>query len=275
MLWQEYRLAGLLLVAGVALALAAEAWTLRRHGRPGYDWRESAASLGVAVGQRLATGLAALAVMPLYNAVYAHRLATLPALSIWGSPLLFLGVEFLYYWEHRLSHRIRWLWASHAVHHSPVHFNLSAAYRLGWTGAVSGLPLFLMPLMAAGFTPVAVLVMTGLNLLYQLWLHTELVPPLGRFDRIFNSPSNHRVHHGSNAEYIDKNFGGTLMLFDHVFGTYKAQDADTLVHYGLAQPFSSYSPIRIAFHEWVRLVRDLRQVHRTAEGWRVLFGPPP
>jgi sterol desaturase/sphingolipid hydroxylase (fatty acid hydroxylase superfamily) len=150
---------------------------------------------------------------------------------------------------------VRWMWATHAVYHSVRYFNLSAAYRLGWTGWLSGHVLFFAPLCWLGFPPLAVLIGLALSLVYQFGIHTELVPKLGILDLIFNTPSNHRVHHASNSEYIDKNYGGVLILFDHLFGTYAPEQASSV--YGLTQPVDSHNPLIIVSHEWSRLLHDL------------------
>jgi sterol desaturase/sphingolipid hydroxylase (fatty acid hydroxylase superfamily) len=262
----------------VLALVALEALLLRWRRMPGYDWRESAVSAFIALGQRLALVAAGLLLWPAYQWVYAHRAFTVDLHSAAGLLALFIGVEFFYYWEHRLSHRVRWLWATHAVHHSPARLNLSAAYRIGWTSLLSGIPLFLMPMMALGFAPQAVLAMMGLNLLYQFWLHTELVPPLGLLDRVFNTPANHRVHHGSNDEYLDRNFGGVLMVFDHLFGTWQRELPGIAPRYGLAGASAGagpdYHPLRVALGEWRRLVAAWCAAGSPMRRWRVLLGPP-
>jgi sterol desaturase/sphingolipid hydroxylase (fatty acid hydroxylase superfamily) len=264
----------LILGLSIASLIVLEILCLRRRQQQGYDWRESAASFVIAVGQRLIGAVVIVLLWPLYSGIYAHRLFTFEVVSVVGIVGLFLGVEFFYYWEHRLSHRVRWLWATHSVHHSPEHLNLSAAYRLGWTALLSGGPLFVVPMMWLGFPPVAVLAMVGLNLLYQFWLHTELVPPLPGFDAIFNSPANHRVHHGSNSEYIDRNFGGVLVVFDRMFGTYTPESDDITRRYGLADGAVGNNPLMIVFREWQRMLRDLLSARTLAGALHVLTGPP-
>jgi sterol desaturase/sphingolipid hydroxylase (fatty acid hydroxylase superfamily) len=257
----------------VLFALAEALW-LRYRGRQAYAWRESAASLGVAIGQRVA-GLATAGMMVgTLLLLWQHRVFTLPLNNPLSLPALFLGVEFFYYWHHRISHESRWFWASHAVHHSPQHFNLSAAYRLGWTGAASGAALFYAPLVLLGFHPAAVFATLTLNLLYQFWLHTTLVPTLGWFDKIFNSPSNHRVHHGVNPRYLDTNYGGVLIVFDRLFGTYMAERADEPVRYGLVKQLNSYNPFVIALHEWFAILRDLRKARSWSDALGYLFARP-
>src|SRR5262249_42385181 len=141
----------------------------------------------------------------------------------WGAwVVLCFGEELVYYAYHRSSHRVRFLWAYHGVHHSPNELTLASAYRLGWTPVISLSWVFYMPLIWIGFHPLTVFAMVSVNLTYQFWLHTTLIPRLGWIEGILNTPSAHRVHHGSNLEYLDKNYGGILMIYDRLFGTYVA-----------------------------------------------------
>jgi sterol desaturase/sphingolipid hydroxylase (fatty acid hydroxylase superfamily) len=269
---------GALIVALLGIA-AIEGIFMSRRVPGGYDWRAFAASIGDAVGRRtfdlVSAGLGLAFAMPLIGWIYEHRLFTIAMDSWWAFALLFVGNEFCYYWYHRCAHRVRWFWATHAVHHSPNQLTLATALRLGWTGKITGTVLFFSPLLWLGFSPVAVALATSLNLLYQFWLHTTWIPKLGRtFERWFNTPSNHRVHHGSNPEYLDCNYGGVLMVFDRLFGTYVEERADLPPRYGLTTPLLTYNPLRIAFHEWINLARDVRDARSARDVWRALFAPP-
>jgi sterol desaturase/sphingolipid hydroxylase (fatty acid hydroxylase superfamily) len=189
--------------------------------------------------------------------------------------LLFFGEELCYYAYHRAAHRVRWFWATHAVHHSPNELTLATAMRLGWTGKISGTALFFAPLVWIGFSPIAVALAVAANLLYQFWLHTTWIPKLGRwFEWTFNTPSHHRVHHGSNPEYLDCNYGGVLIVFDRLFGSFVEERADVPVRYGLTTPLVTYNPLRIAMHEWMNLARDLRRARSLRDVARALFAPP-
>jgi sterol desaturase/sphingolipid hydroxylase (fatty acid hydroxylase superfamily) len=259
-------------VFAVAALIEAAILTRRRNER--YDWRETGASIGVAIGQRIVnTALGGLVFTALLG-IWEYRIWTL-ALDAWYDyALLFIAVEFAYYWHHRLSHEMRWFWATHSVHHSPQKMYLSGAVRLGWTGQVSGAFLFYAPLVWIGFHPIAVLATLLINLIYQFWLHTELVSRLPRFDWLFNSPSNHRVHHAVNAEYLDRNYGGVIMLFDHLFGTYQRELNTSPPRYGLVKQIESHNPIRIALNEWFSIAKDLRQAKSIREVFGYLFAPP-
>jgi sterol desaturase/sphingolipid hydroxylase (fatty acid hydroxylase superfamily) len=261
----------------VLIALFEAIWLRRSRGR--YDWRQSGASLVIAIGQQL-SGLAAAAMMTgIFVFVHRHRLFDLAIDSGWMLLLLFVCLEFFYYWHHRASHECRWFWASHAVHHSANDFNLSAAYRLGWTAGISGHMLFYLPLIWLGFPPKAVFGMLAANLVYQFWLHTELVPKLGAFEWLFNTPSHHRVHHASNPDYLDRNYGGTLIVFDRLFGTYADERDELPCNYGLVTPIlngqaHSANPLRIVFDGWLKLGRDLRHAENWHQRLRYLFGAP-
>jgi len=191
----------------------------------------------------------------------------------WAWVLLFFGDEFSYYWFHRVSHECRLFWASHVVHHSSQRYNLSTALRQTWTGGFMSF-LFWLWLPIVGFAPVMILTMKAVSLLYQFWIHTELVRSLGPLEAVFNTPSHHRVHHGSNPRYIDRNHGGTLIVWDKLFGTFEPENPADPVCFGLTRNIHSYNPVRIAFHEWLDLFRDARR----APGWRnkflYVFGNP-
>ncbi len=223
----------------------------------GYDWRAYFASLGDlairAAVSILPLGLAA----GVFGWFWEHRLHTMPLRSVWPWVVLFFGQEFLYYWMHRADHCIRWLWATHSVHHSPNDLNLAAAYRLGWTQWLSIGPISFAPLVLMGFAPVIVGAALGLNLLYQFWLHAPWMPRLGPLEWVLNTPAHHRVHHASNAEYLDANFGGVLIIFDRCFGTFRRERAGVPLRYGLVEPMRSYNPLVIGLHEWVAIARDV------------------
>jgi len=254
------------------IALAEFLWLMRRGPAP--SWRESAASVAVMIGQHLSAFLAALLFGGLYLWCWEHRLATIDLHDWWAAPALFLGTEFFYYWQHRCSHESRWFWASHVTHHSPQRLNLSAAYRLSWTSGISGHGLFMVPLIVLGFHPAAVFGMLAINLLYQFWLHTELVPRLGVLEGIFNTPANHRAHHAVNPRYLDRNYGGVLIVFDRLFGTWQPELAQDPCRYGLVHQLESHNPLRIVFHEWLAMARDLRGARTLREAAGYLFAAP-
>jgi sterol desaturase/sphingolipid hydroxylase (fatty acid hydroxylase superfamily) len=241
-----------------------------------YDWRSYAASVTDALVREylVYAFLSVSLVAPLIELAWKHRLATIPLNDFAAFAVLFVGQEFCYYWFHRAAHRVRWFWATHAVHHSPNEFNLGIAYRFGWTGRIAGNAVFFVPMIWLGFAPQAVFATLALNLLYQFWLHAEWVPKLGWLEVVLNTPSHHRVHHASNADYIDANYGGVLIVFDRLFGTFVGERDDLPCRYGLVTPLATHNPIRIAFHEWLKLVDDLRRARSWREAVGYLFGPP-
>lgn len=204
----------------------------------------------------------------------SHPLFVIPLNNAWQILLLFIGIEFCYYWYHRCSHQIRWFWASHSVHHSSRHFTIAAGYRVAWTSGLSGTFLFYLPLVWIGFPPLVILAVLSTSLFYQVLLHTELIPALGFLDKIFNTPANHRVHHGRNRAYHNRNFGNVLIIFDQVFGTYAPEDPAIKSEYGLIKQLNSNHVLVILFHEWWALWRDVA----AAKQWRArldcLVGKP-
>lgn len=256
----------------VLFALAEFGWR-KRSGR-GYDLGSLGANLGVMVGHSASKvvtgGVVTIAMFAVFGLAPVQW-----AMDDWRTWTAgFLVLEFFYYWQHRFSHTIRWLWTSHAVHHTPNEFTLPAAFRLGWTSAISGSWVVLLPMALMGFHPVVIAALMAINLRYQYFLHTEAVGKLGPLEWVFNTPSHHRVHHGSNPAYLDTNFGGVLIVFDRLFGTFVEEREDEPVRYGLTKPVTSNNPFVIAFHEWVNLWHDLKQVRSMHGAWRVLFGRP-
>jgi len=263
---------GFLLLA-IALIAIEYGWH-RLRGTDGYDLKESASSLLVAGGRIVTRGISGLVQAPVFLWAHDHRLFTIATGGAFAIGTLFLLSEFLYYWFHRASHMVRWMWASHCVHHSPTHLNLSAAYRLGWTDLISGNWLFFLPAVLLGFDPVVVLGMMGANLSYQFFLHTEAVRSLGPLEWILNTPAHHRVHHASNAQCLDKNFGGVLIIYDRMFGTFAKAPADEPLHYGLLSKEPSYNPITILFREWLDIARDILRARSPSAAWRAVSGRP-
>jgi sterol desaturase/sphingolipid hydroxylase (fatty acid hydroxylase superfamily) len=267
-------LAGLALL-GVFLAVAAaEIIAYRRQGRA-YNWREARLSLGVATLQRIATGLSLLALVPLYTWLFAHRLVTFPLTGVAGFIAALLIVEFAYYWMHRASHRISWMWATHSVHHSAEQLNFLAAVRLGATGFISfeWLP-FAVVIGVLGISPVTVSGLLALDLAYQFFLHSDLLPRMDTRQWLFNTPSDHRVHHAVNAAYIDRNFGGMLIVFDRLFGTYVAEHGEERPRYGVAGEHPRRNAFAVLAAGWVTLFERVRAVHGVVPRLRVVFGPP-
>jgi len=264
-------------VVTVLTASLAEALVLSwLRGWGSYDWKATAVSVFDFLVREYPLRL----LLPLafytdaMGWLYAHRLWTLPMDHWTGWVACFVGQEFCYYWYHRAAHRVRWFWCTHAIHHSPNQLNLSAAYRFGWTGRLTGSLLFFMLAPLLGMPPRIILIMLSLNLLYQFWIHATWIPRLGPLEWILNTPSAHRVHHASNLEYLDGNYGGVLIVFDRLFGTYIAERADLPCRYGLVTPQTTYNVLEIEFAHWRALWRDLRSARSLRDAAGYLFMPP-
>lgn len=183
----------------------------------------------------------------------------------WTIPLAILAADFTYYWMHRCEHEVRLFWANHSVHHSSPEFNFSTALRISWMDALIEW-IFFIPMILIGFSVAETIVGLVVVVAYQSWIHTEKVEKLGFLDKILNTPSVHRVHHGTNEHYIDKNYGGILILWDRMFRTYQAEDEPVI--YGITTPIESHNPITINFREYKNLLRDVVQ----SRSWRAAFG---
>lgn len=269
-----HRLVEPALYALIPLSIAVEIVWFVLIQRRRYPWAEMLTSIGVSFLRLPFRLLRTLTVVPLGYLVWTHRITTLQVNTVWGMLLLFLGVEFAYYWMHRASHEIRWLWASHVVHHTPEQIHLASAFRLGATEVFTGTWLFYFPLYWLGLNPLAVSGMLSLNLFYQFWLHTDLVRRLGPLEWVFNTPAHHRVHHASNGEYLDRNYGGILIIWDRLFGTFAAERKDTPIVYGLVHPIGSLNPLTVTFHEYRVMARDFWRAQTWPQRLKQLFGRP-
>ena len=206
-----------------------------------------------------------------YVFVYeGYRLFSIP-----GSPAAwvacFLGVDFLYYWFHRTGHEVNAFWAAHVVHHQSEEYNLAVALRQGaFQPAFSW--VFYLPLALLGFPPLMFLTVSSIDTLYQFWIHTRAIGRLGPLEWVLNTPSNHRVHHGRNPKYIDRNHGGILIVWDRLFGTYQKEEEEPA--YGITTPLRSFNPVWAHLHYWVELGQKARRATRVADKVRVFLKPP-
>ena len=192
----------------------------------------------------------------------------------WGSFLLcFVLDDLRFYVHHRICHRVRWGWAMHVVHHSSTNFNMPIALRQSWMKHFTGTMMLKIPLILIGFDPALVVFCGILNATYQFFLHTETIDRLPRwFEFIFNTPSHHRVHHGSDILYLDKNHAGILIIWDRMFGSFQPE-----IHvpkYGLTKNVNTFNPIKIAFHEWINIAKDFKKVRNLKDAWNYLFNAP-
>ena len=259
----------------VFLALMALEWGLaRRRGLAVYRAGDTVASLSLGIISQLVGVFTKLAALGIYTLVYQHgALWRLPVDSPWVWLGALLAYDFCYYWQHRLGHTVQILWAAHVVHHSSEDYNLGTALRQTGSGFLLSW-LFYLPLALAGVPPLVFVVVGLVDLLYQFWVHTRLVGRLGWFDRVFCSPSNHRVHHGQNDWCIDRNYGGILILWDRLFGSFAQERPDEPIVYGVRGALRSYSPWRANWQVYAGMLQDWRLARSWADRLGVLWRHP-
>jgi sterol desaturase/sphingolipid hydroxylase (fatty acid hydroxylase superfamily) len=237
----------------------------------GYWPKDTATNLGMGIGNLVVMFVCKGAALALYFVLYEYRLFELPTDAWWYFPALILCDDFFYYWFHRSSHMIRLFWAAHVNHHSATSYNLSTALRQTWTGPLITW-VFWLPMPLLGFHPLMVVLAQSISLLYQYWIHTEVIDDMGPYEWVFNTPSHHRVHHGTNPLYLDRNHGGILILWDRIFGTFEPERERP--NYGLTQNLETYNLLTVAFHEWQGIGRDVLDAKTWRGRFGYLFGPP-
>jgi sterol desaturase/sphingolipid hydroxylase (fatty acid hydroxylase superfamily) len=232
-------------------------------------WKDTLANVAIFVAHQVIekTAVASLGFVALLPFYYLTPLSI--PMTGWTWLLAFLAADFTYYWMHRLEHEHRILWASHSVHHSSKDYNLTVGFRLS---VVEGLFewAFLIPMILIGFTPFQAIVGLLLVAQYQHWVHTERVTKLGWLDEVFNTPSVHRVHHGSNRQYLDKNYGGVLMIWDKVFGTFAREEEKVI--YGLTRDINTNNPFKVTFIEFGNIWQDVKTCRTMGDRLRIIFG---
>ncbi len=267
--------AQMLLLTRVVL-MAAEMVLIRIHlVRGHFTWKDTLASIGMRAGNYATNVMLAGVTATVFAFFYQFRLFDIPMNSVYAWVAIIVLDDFAYYWFHRASHECRFWWAAHVNHHSSQEYNLSTAIRQPWTGVLVGTWAPWFPLLLIGFPPEMIFLQSGINLLYQFWIHTEAIQRLPTwYEYLFNTPSNHRVHHASNPRYVDRNYAGIFMVWDRMFGTFAEETDQDPPKYGLIKNIDTYNPIRIAFHEWAAMFRDVRQARGVREVVRYVFGPP-
>lgn len=233
--------------------IALEAFLTRRRQVRGYSARDTAASLTLALANLGMLALTKGLTLAFFVAVQRYAIFDLPA-TPWLLLLAIPAEDLTVYWLHRAHHRIRVLWAIHVVHHSSRHLNLGTAVRRSFLEPFTE-PFFYVPMALLGFDPLTMLAASGINLIYGFFVHTELVTTLGPLEYVMVTPSHHRVHHGRNPQYLDRNYGVVFIVWDRLFGTFEPEREP--VDYGLIHNLDTHNPAKIAFHEWVALGRDL------------------
>jgi len=239
-------------IPGFIVLLSLEAWFSYKENKDFYETKDTWTSLGLGIGNVLVGFVTKAMIFGLFVFIYQFRLFSLNDSKWWYWVLIFFADDFSYYWFHRTAHSVNWFWASHVVHHSSQHYNLAAALRQTWTGNLTGSFLFWAWMPLVGFHPIWILFMQQISLIYQFWIHTETVDKLPKpLELIFNTPSHHRVHHGSDVKYLDRNHAGILIIWDRLFGTFQPEEERPT--YGLTKNIQSFNPVVVALKTWREL----------------------
>ncbi len=256
-----------LAVPGFVLLLLVEMVVARIRDRSLYEPRDTLTSLALGLGSTVAGVLSAGAVFALATWLWQFRAFDIPYAWYWFV-VAFVIDDLAYYLFHRSAHRVRWFWASHVIHHSSQHYNLSTALRQTWTGFFSLAFLFRLPLFLIGFPPAMVFFVAGANLIYQFWIHTEVIGRMPRWvEAVMNTPSHHRVHHATNPRYLDRNYAGVFIVWDRMFGSFEPERDYDRPRYGIVHQLGSFNFLWAAFHEWIGIARDVVRAP-----WRAKLG---
>ena len=248
----------LLAVPLYLLAIMIELVAVRYWHRKGeFETRDALTSLLMGSGNVVAGLLLGFVSVTALLWVWQFRFFDL-GLHWWVFVAAFIFDDLRYYWYHRIAHRVRWVWAEHVNHHSSQHYNLTTALRQSWTGQITGMFILQVPLVLLGFHPAVIAFVYGFNLIYQFWIHTEAIGKMWKpVELIFNTPSHHRVHHATNPRYLDANFAGTLIIWDRMFGTFVEELPEDMPRYGIVRNIGTFNPLRVAFHEWAGMLKDV------------------
>ena len=259
------------------ITVAMEWLWSRKNKKVRYETRDALTSLALGTGSVVAGLLTGGLVLALSLWVYEHRIIDITLnwqTLLWLAPLAFILDDFSYYWFHRTAHRVRWFWAAHVIHHSSQHYNLSTALRQTWTGFFALSFIFSMPLFYLGIPPALVFFLSGLNLIYQYWIHTEAIDRMPRwFEAVMNTPSHHRVHHATNPRYLDRNYAGVFIIWDKMFGTFEPETDAEKIRYGIIKNLDSFNLFWAAFHEWIGIAKDLWSAPWQHK-WNYIVKPP-
>lgn len=255
-----------------ALLIAVEVYFTVRHTQEEHDRKDTWTNIALGFGSVGFGFIFGFIQAFFYNGIYENLAPfQIPMTAWWAWIILLFADDFAYYWFHRISHESRFFWNFHVVHHSSNQYNLSVAVRQSW---FSGLAhwIFYLPLAFFGFPLWAFATMHGFNLIYQFWIHTKHIKNLGFLENILNTPSHHRVHHGVNNDYLDKNYAGIFIFWDKLFGTFVGENEK--VRYGILKPLKSYNPLWINSHGWFEMLAAMKQKKTFSGKLRCVFGAP-
>ena len=260
--------------APIILAIIlAEAFISNIKNKSLYRQGDTLCTTGLLTGNILMSFAVKGGILAFHFFLYNFRIIDLASLiPLWVMWILaFIFIDLIFYIYHRLSHRVRFLWAVHMSHHSSEEMNFAVSFRQAWFGPISKVPFFmLMPIL--GFDPTIVAVAGVISTLWGVVGHTQMVGKLGPLEWILNTPSHHRVHHGSNPEYIDKNYGNLLIIWDRLFGTFEPEKAK--VTYGLVNNVNTFNPIKITLMDWQAMLREIKEKEKVSEKIKIFFGAP-
>lgn len=267
---------GLIATPIVLAAVATEWWAVRRGRIAGNYCARDTLTSGIMCLGNIAIN-ASLAFLSL--GALAMATTVRPVAFEFGAASLVLGIlvhDFLYYWKHRAGHRMRWFWAEHVTHHSSEQYNLTTALRQPWTGPLTGLVFTGVPMVLMGFPIPVVLATSAIHLAYQFWIHTEAIGKLPAWiEAVFVTPSHHRVHHATNPQYLDANYGGTLIIWDRLFATFVPEDAEDATRYGIVKPLGTNNPVIVAYHGFGGLFADFWRDGLRPDRWAKRALNPP
>jgi len=255
-----------LIVASVLIEWLVGVFKRRNY----YEKKDFLVALAIGAGNAMVGAALKIVVFAVSMMIYNAVPWAIPRTWL-GFAIGFVAVDFCRYWAHRISHEQRLWWATHVTHHSSERMHFLISLRTSWVSPVKF--LFFLPVPFLGLDPFTFYICHQLAVLYQFWVHTELINKLpAPLEYVFVTPSHHRVHHGSNPQYIDKNYGSTLIIWDRMFGTFQAEEEKPI--YGLTKPVRSFNPVYLVFHEWIDLCKDLLHARSWKEVWGLLFDPP-
>jgi sterol desaturase/sphingolipid hydroxylase (fatty acid hydroxylase superfamily) len=254
------------------LSIALESWLSRKHEPAIYERRDAWTSIVLGLGAVVVGLPYRFFFLWVLSAMYELRLFTIEP-TLWGYVALLFAEDLCYYWSHRINHEVRLFWAAHVNHHSSQHYHLATAVRQSWTQPYL-MWIFWLPLPLLGFSPKLILMQMAISLIYQFFIHTQLVGKLGPLEWFMNTPSHHRVHHAINVRYLDKNHAGIFIIWDRLFGSFEAERDDDVPVYGITKNLDSFALLHVAFHEWAAIARDVRKAPGFWNKLRYVFAPP-
>ncbi len=257
--------------APVMILLVLAEWVISYFKKKNYyDTKDTLAATAIGLGNVAISAM--LKIITFAVVLFFYNLVSWSIPFVWWAYILcFIWIDFWRYWAHRIAHENRFWWATHVTHHTSEKYNWSVSFRLGWTQHIK--LIFFIPVALAGFHPVIFFICHQIAVLYQFWIHTEYIRRLPKpIEFFFTTPSHHRVHHARNDKYLDKNYGSTFIIWDRIFGTFQGEEEEA--DYGITKPVKSYNPVYLCFHEWMDIVKDIKNSKSLREAYVMTFVRP-